>query len=63
MPVNKSLLPAPVAIMACDGRSATRIAFPVDAAGKVSGAVLDPGHWEQRGSASRTIDHKVAQAA
>jgi L-aminopeptidase/D-esterase-like protein len=32
-----------------DGRSATRIAFTVDAAGKVSGAVLNPGHWEQKG--------------
>jgi L-aminopeptidase/D-esterase-like protein len=32
-----------------DGRSATRIAFIVDAAGKVSGAVLNPGRWEQKG--------------
>jgi hypothetical protein len=32
-----------------DGRSATRIAFTVDAAGKVSGAVLNPGRWEQKG--------------
>jgi L-aminopeptidase/D-esterase-like protein len=31
------------------GRSATRIAFTVDAAGKVSGAVLNPGRWEQKG--------------
>jgi L-aminopeptidase/D-esterase-like protein len=30
-------------------RSATRIAFTVDAAGKVSGAVLNPGRWEQKG--------------
>ena len=32
-----------------DGRSPTRIAFTVDAAGKVSGAVLNPGRWEQKG--------------
>jgi L-aminopeptidase/D-esterase-like protein len=31
------------------GRSVTRIAFAVDAAGKVSGAVLNPGRWEQKG--------------
>jgi L-aminopeptidase/D-esterase-like protein len=30
-------------------RSATRIAFTVDTAGKVSGAVLNPGRWEQKG--------------
>jgi C-terminal processing protease CtpA/Prc len=28
----------------------TRIAFVRDAAGKVSGAVLNPGPWEQRGA-------------
>jgi L-aminopeptidase/D-esterase-like protein len=33
-----------------DGRSATRIAFTVDATGKVSGAVLNPGRWEQKGA-------------
>jgi hypothetical protein len=27
----------------------TRIAFVRDAAGKVKGAVLNPGPWEQRG--------------
>lgn len=32
-----------------EARSATRIAFTVDAAGKVSGAVLNPGRWEQKG--------------
>ena len=32
-----------------DGRSATRIAFTLDATGKVSGAVLNPGRWEQKG--------------
>jgi L-aminopeptidase/D-esterase-like protein len=32
-----------------DARSAARIAFTVDAAGKVSGAVLNPGRWEQTG--------------
>jgi L-aminopeptidase/D-esterase-like protein len=32
-----------------DGRSATRIAFIIDPAGKVSGAVLNPGHWQQKG--------------
>ncbi len=30
-------------------RSATRIAFTLDASGKVSGAVLNPGRWEQKG--------------
>jgi hypothetical protein len=28
----------------------TRIAFTRDAAGKVTGAVLNPGPWEQRGA-------------
>jgi hypothetical protein len=28
----------------------TRIAFLRDAAGKVNGAVLNPGPWEQRGA-------------
>jgi hypothetical protein len=28
----------------------TRIAFVRDAAGKVNGAVLNPGPWEQRGA-------------
>jgi L-aminopeptidase/D-esterase-like protein len=32
-----------------DARSATRIAFTRDAAGRVSGAVLNPGRWEQKG--------------
>jgi L-aminopeptidase/D-esterase-like protein len=32
-----------------EARSATRIAFIVDAAGNVSGAVLNPGRWEQKG--------------
>jgi hypothetical protein len=32
-----------------DGRSVTRIAFTVDAAGKASGAVLNPGRWELKG--------------
>jgi hypothetical protein len=32
-----------------DGRYHTRISFTKDAAGKVSGAVLNPGRWEQRG--------------
>jgi L-aminopeptidase/D-esterase-like protein len=32
-----------------DGRSVTRIAFTLDAAGKVSGAVLNPGRWQQTG--------------
>jgi L-aminopeptidase/D-esterase-like protein len=32
-----------------DGRYHTRIAFTHDAAGKVSGAVLNPGRWEQKG--------------
>jgi len=32
-----------------DGRFATRLVFTTDPAGKVSGAVLNPGRWEQRG--------------
>jgi len=32
-----------------DGRYHTRIAFTHDAAGKVPGAVLNPGRWEQKG--------------
>jgi hypothetical protein len=31
----------------------TRIAFTRDAAGKVNGAVLNPGPWEQRGALTR----------
>lgn len=32
------------------GRYRTRIAFNTDATGRVSGAVLNPGRWEQKGS-------------
>ena len=32
-----------------DGRFATRILFTADPAGKVSGAILNPGRWEQGG--------------
>jgi hypothetical protein len=32
-----------------DGRYHTRIAFTRDAAGKVSGAILNPGRWQQKG--------------
>ncbi len=32
------------------GRTRTRIAFTKDADGRVSGAVLNPGHWEQKGA-------------
>jgi hypothetical protein len=32
-----------------DGRYHTRIAFSKDATGKVSGAVLNPGRWQQKG--------------
>lgn len=46
----------PVAVMATsdgefyvDGGDHTRITFVRDAAGKVSGAVLNPGRWEQKG--------------
>jgi CubicO group peptidase (beta-lactamase class C family) len=46
----------PVAVMAAsanefyvDGGDHTRIAFVRDSAGKVSGAVLNPGRWEQKG--------------
>jgi CubicO group peptidase (beta-lactamase class C family) len=47
----------PVVVMAAserefyvDGGDHTRIAFVRDSAGKVSGAVLNPGRWEQRGA-------------
>jgi CubicO group peptidase (beta-lactamase class C family) len=46
----------PVAVMAAsdsefyvDGGDHTKIAFTRDSAGKVSGAVLNPGRWEQKG--------------
>jgi CubicO group peptidase (beta-lactamase class C family) len=46
----------PIAVMAAsanefyvDGGDHTRIAFVRDSAGKVSGAVLNPGQWEQKG--------------
>jgi len=47
--------PTPVAMLAQDEFSVesgdhTRIAFSRDAAGKVNGAVLNPGPWEQRGA-------------
>jgi membrane-associated protease RseP (regulator of RpoE activity) len=47
--------PTPVAIRSKDefqveGGDHTRIAFVRDAAGKVNGAVLNPGTWEQRGA-------------
>lgn len=47
--------PTPVAALAKDefhveGGDHTRIAFVRDAAGKVNGAVLNPGPWEQRGT-------------
>jgi C-terminal processing protease CtpA/Prc len=45
--------PTPVAIRSKDefqveGGDHTRLAFTRDAAGKINGAVLDPGPWEQR---------------
>ncbi|WP_035970880.1 serine hydrolase [Bradyrhizobium sp. WSM3983] len=47
--------PTPVAALSRDefyveGGDHTRIAFVRDAAGKVNGAVLNPGPWEQRGT-------------
>jgi CubicO group peptidase (beta-lactamase class C family) len=47
--------PTPVAVIANDefhveSGDHTRIAFLRDAAGKVNGAVLNPGPWEQRGA-------------
>lgn len=46
--------PTPVAVLSRDefyveSGDHTRIAFVRDAAGKVNGAVLNPGTWEQRG--------------
>ena len=57
--MQKSRLPAnflePLAIIPSsdtdfyvDGRYHTRIAFTKDTAGKVSGAVLNPGPWEEK---------------
>lgn len=47
--------PTPVAALSKDefyveGGDHTRIAFTRDAGGKVNGAVLNPGRWEQRGA-------------
>jgi hypothetical protein len=47
-------LPTPVAVRSKDefhveSGDRTRIAFTRDDAGKVNGAVLNPGPWEQRG--------------
>jgi C-terminal processing protease CtpA/Prc len=47
--------PTPVAVLSRDefyveSGDHTRIAFIRDAAGKVNGAVLNPGPWEQRGA-------------
>ena len=47
--------PTPVAVLSSDefyveSGDHTRIAFIRDAAGKVNGAVLNPGPWEQRGA-------------
>jgi CubicO group peptidase (beta-lactamase class C family) len=47
--------PTPVAVLSRDeffvqGGDHTRIAFTRDAVGKVNGAVLNPGAWEQRGA-------------
>jgi hypothetical protein len=47
--------PTPVAVGSKDefhveSGDRTRIAFTRDAAGKVNGAVLNPGSWEQRGA-------------
>jgi C-terminal processing protease CtpA/Prc len=44
-----TMLPQSDAEFYVDGASHTRIAFIRDAADKVTGAVLNPGPWEQRG--------------
>jgi L-aminopeptidase/D-esterase-like protein len=44
-----SVLPQSNTEFYADARSATRIAFIMDPAGQVSGAVLNPGRWEQKG--------------
>jgi hypothetical protein len=44
-----TMLPQSDAEFYVDGGSHTRIAFIRDAAGKVTGAVLNPGPWEQQG--------------
>lgn len=50
--------PIPVAVLSTDefyvqGGDHTRIAFTRDAAGKVDGAVLNPGPWQQRGAIAK----------
>lgn len=49
-----ALLPLSVTDFYCDGRYHTRISFTVDASGKVTGAIVNPGRWQQAGT--RTAD-------
>jgi L-aminopeptidase/D-esterase-like protein len=44
-----TLIPLPNTEFYVDGRFATRIVFIKDPAGKVTGAILNPGRWEQGG--------------
>ena len=44
-----AVVPSSDASFYVDGRYHTQIAFTKDASGRVSGAVLNPGPWEQRG--------------
>ena len=44
-----AVLPSSDAEFFVEGRYHTRIAFTKDATGRVSGAVLNPGRWEQKG--------------
>jgi CubicO group peptidase (beta-lactamase class C family) len=54
--------PTPIAAVAKDefhveSGDHTRIAFTRDATGKISGAVLNPGPWEQRGTLAQDAAH------
>src|SRR5262245_26108600 len=44
-----AVVPSSDSSLYVDGRYHTQIAFTKDASGRVSGAVLNPGPWEQRG--------------
>jgi 6-aminohexanoate-oligomer endohydrolase len=49
-----ALLPLSSTDFYCGGRYHTRISFTVDASGKVTGAIINPGRWQQAGT--RTAD-------
>ena len=44
-----AVVPLSDSVFYVDGRYHTQIAFTKDASGRMSGAILDPGPWEQKG--------------